>query len=74
MQKEYTKIEFRCAQPFESCILTLIEHAIKGEFVCADFNGHTLYSDTVSMNSASLEVAGCTYFDKLQKKTPIWKI
>ena len=68
MKKEYKKIEFCCGQTLADCVLELIKHDAKGEFVCADFNGYTLYSDTVSMDSASLEVTGSTYFDKLNAR------
>ena len=68
MEKTYKTIEFRCGQTIAECVLTLIEHAAKGEFVSGDFNGHILYSDTVSMDSASMEVTGSTYFEKLNER------
>lgn len=68
MKKEYKKIEFCCGKTLADCVLELIKYAVKGEFVCADFNGHTLYSDTVSMDSANLEITGSTYFDNLNQR------
>lgn len=68
MKKEYKKMEFCCGQTLGGCVLELVKYAVKGEFVCADFNGHTLYSDTVSIDSASLEVTGSTYFDNLNAR------
>lgn len=68
MEKNYKMVDFRCGQTLADCVLKLVEYAAKGEFVCADFNGHTLYSDTVSMDSASLEITGSTYFDELNKR------
>lgn len=68
MKKEYKKIESCYGHTLADCVLELIKYAAKGEFVCTDFNGHTLYSDTVSMDSASLEILGITYFDILNQK------
>lgn len=68
MNKNYEKVEFCCGQSLADCVLELVKYAAKGKFVCADFNGHMLYSDTVSMDSASLEITGNTYFDKLNER------
>lgn len=68
MEKNYKKVDFRCGQTLADCVLELVKYAAKGEFVCADFNGHTLYSDTVSMDSACLEITGSTYFDRLNQR------
>lgn len=65
MEKTYKKIEFGLGKTLAECVLELVGYAAKGEFVSGDFNGCTLYSDTVSMDSASLEIAGKTYYDKL---------
>ncbi len=68
MGKEYRKIEFGYGSKLFDCVLELVQYAANGEFVCADFNGHTLYSDTVSMESASLEVLGVGYFDNITQR------
>ena len=61
MDKKYTEIEFGLGWSLERAVKELIEYAVKGEFVYGEFNGHVLYSDTVSMDSAYLEVVGRTY-------------
>lgn len=47
----------------EQAVLRLLEAKEKGESVYCDFNGHKLYSDTVSMDSAYLEITGKTKVD-----------
>ena len=66
MEKEYKEIEFHCGWRLEYCVLELIKHAVNGKFVCGKFNGHMLYSDTVSMDSANLEACGDTYFNRIR--------
>lgn len=68
MKKIYKKIEFDCGKSFEECVLELVTYQANGEFVSGEFNGHILYSDTVSMDSASLEVSGSTYFENLNER------
>ncbi len=47
-----------------------MEYKEKGELVCGKFNDHMLYSDTVTMDSAYLEITGKTKtdFDKEQEE------
>lgn len=68
MEKKYEKIEFNCGCTIANAVLELIKHGVDGKFVCGDFNGHTLYSDTVSLDSACLEIAGKTYFDGINAR------
>lgn len=68
MEKQYKEIEFMCGSTIDKCVLKLIEHAAKGEFVCGEFNGHMLYSDTVSMDSAYKEVMNTTQFERLESE------
>lgn len=68
IDKEYKKIEFICGTSIEEAVLKLVSRGVKGEFVCADFNGHTLYSDMVSIDSAYKEITGDTYFEVLHKR------
>lgn len=35
---------------------------------CGSFNGHMLYSDTVSIDSAYFEITGKTYFEGLNRR------
>lgn len=65
MEKNYTEVKMYWGD-IKSTVKKLIEHAYNGEFVYIDFNGTRLYSDTVSMDSAYLEICGKTYFDKIQ--------
>lgn len=44
----------------ESAVYTLLAAKARGEHVYCDFNGHKLHSDTVSMDSAYMEVMGHT--------------
>lgn len=68
MKKEYKEIEFLCGCTIAEAVLELVKHGAKGEFVCGIFNGHMLYSDTVSIDSACLEIAGRTYFEGLNQR------
>lgn len=70
MIKNYKKIEFVCGCTIERAVMELLEYKEKGKLVCGDFNGHTLYSDTVTVDGAYLEIIGKTKaeFDKSQKE------
>ena len=54
------KIEIRPGDSLESAVYTLLEAKANGEHVYCDFNGHKLHSDNVTMDSAYIEVMGCT--------------
>ena len=62
------KIEFAPSSTIESAVYELLAAKARGEQVYGDFNGHKLYSDTVTMDSAYTEIMGCTKaeFDKRQ--------
>ena len=62
------KIEFAIGSTIESAVYELLAAKARGEQVYGDFNGHKLYSDTVTMDSAYTEIMGCTKaeFDKRQ--------
>lgn len=68
MEKEYREIEFMCGEPLSQCISDLINYAKKGELVYGDFNGHRFYSDTVTLDSAYLEIHGITYNEYKEKQ------
>ena len=53
-------LEKRYDLKLEGVVDLLLSYKAKGESVCYDFNGHMLYSDTVTMDSAYLEVTGFT--------------
>lgn len=63
MKKNYKEIDFGCGCSIQEAVKQLIEYITRGEFVCGEFNGHMLYSDTVSIDSAYLEITGKTYSD-----------
>lgn len=60
MNKDYRKIEFYCGCDLSTAVMELLEYKERGELVCGDFNGHMLYSDTVTMDGAYLEIVGVT--------------
>lgn len=70
MNKNYEEIEFMCGNTIESCVLELSEYKEKDKLVYGVFNGHKLYSDTVTMDSAYKEITGKTKkeFDDYIKK------
>ena len=49
MEKKYEKIEFFACNTIENAVNELFSYKEKGQLVCGDFNGFTLYSDTVTM-------------------------
>lgn len=64
-QKEYKTIVFEPDLTLTEAITRLISAAARGEFVCGKFCGVTLYSDTVSFDSAFKQIAGQSYFATL---------
>ena len=73
MIKDYKKI-IDYSKTLDQMIELLLDYKEKGELVYCDFNGHILYSDTVTMDSAYLEICGVTKeeFDK-QKEEALQK-
>ncbi len=72
MDKNYKEIEFMIGSNIESAVKELLKYKEKGILVYGDFNGHTLYSDTVTVDGAYMEIIGRTKaeHDKSQKE---WK-
>jgi hypothetical protein len=70
MDKKYKEIEFLAGDTVEQAVSELLLHKNKGKLVCGSFNGTMLYSDTITMDSAYLEILGKTKieFDKGQKE------
>lgn len=70
MEKNYKEINFLAGCSIEIVVKELLEHNERGELVCADFNGHMLYSDDVTVDSAYLKILGKTKaeFDKTQEE------
>lgn len=64
------EIELLPGSDIESTVYTLLAAKARGDSVYAEFNGHKLYSYTVSIDSAYLEITGQSKadFDKAQAK------
>ena len=54
------QIKLASCDTLESAVYTLLAAKARGQHVWCEFSGHKLYSDTVTMDSAYLEVTGCT--------------
>lgn len=72
MEKNYREIEFLCGRNIERAVIELLEYKEKGELVCGEFNGHMLYSDTVTMDGAYLEITGKSKAD-FNKEQDEWR-
>ena len=57
-KKEYKEIEFVAGDTIEECVEELLKHKENGELVFGVFNGHKLYSDTITLDSAFKEITG----------------
>lgn len=70
MDTTYTKIDGWCGMSIEDAVKLLRQYHAEGKKACMEFNGATLYSDTVTVESAYLEIVGCTKaeFDQRQKE------
>ncbi len=70
MDNKYTEIDFYPGRNIEECVNELLRYKEKGKLVFGVFNGHKLYSDTVTMDSAYKEITGNTKkeFDDYIKK------
>jgi hypothetical protein len=60
MSKDYLKVNFTPGDTIENAVNQLLKHKEKGQLVCGEFNGVTLYSDTVTMDGAHKEIIGKT--------------
>lgn len=63
MEKKYTELNLYAGCDIETAINELLKYKEKGKLVSVNFNGHMLYSDTVTHDSAYLEVTGKTKAD-----------
>ena len=73
MERKYTEIEIMAGYNIEAAVKELLKYKKHGKLVCADFNGHTLYSDTVTVDSAYLEITGKTKTDYDKEKEQIYQ-
>lgn len=58
VDKHYEKIDFPLGSSIEQAVNELLNYKNKGKLVYGKFNGVTLYSDTVTTDSAYLEITG----------------
>jgi hypothetical protein len=70
MNSKYSKIEFLAGNTIDKAVNELLDFRAKGILVCGDFNGITLYSDTVTMDDAYKVITGKTKseFDDFQRE------
>ena len=70
MDKNYKEIDFIAGNTIEDAVKELLDYKEKGILACGEFNGVTLYSDTVTMDKAYKEISGKTKseFDKEQQE------
>ena len=54
------EIKFKAGWDLENVVYVLLAAKENGDCVYCNFNGHILHSDSVSMDSAYIEVCGCT--------------
>lgn len=58
MEKKYKEIEFDGCTDIEKAVAILQKYNRRKKLVCGTFNGHILYSDKVTIDSAYLELFG----------------
>ena len=66
MEKIYEEIQFALGSDIKDAVLKLITFAGQGRLAYGKFNGVKLYSDTVSLDSAFMEILGKNYFEFLE--------
>ena len=77
MDNKYTEIYFYPGRNIEECVNELLRYKEKGKLVFGVFNGHKLYSDTVTMDSAYKEITGNTrqkqeHIKAIPEKAKLW--
>lgn len=60
MEKAYKEIKFSLGSSIEKAVNQLLEFKNDGILVCGSFNGVMLYSDTVEIDQAYLDIIGKT--------------
>ena len=72
MDKNYEKIQFLVGSSIEDAVKELLRYKEKGILAYGEFNGFVLYSDTVVLDEAYMQIIGKTKteFDKAQQE---WK-
>jgi len=72
MNKNYKTIEFSLGSNIERAVKELLQYKENGMLACGEFNGTTLYSDTVTLDGAYKAITGKTKaeFDRSEQE---WK-
>jgi predicted nuclease with TOPRIM domain len=72
MDKDYKTVKFLIGNDIEDAVKELLDYKAKGILVKGEFNGCTLYSDTVTVDGAYKEITSKTKaeFDKSREE---WK-
>ncbi|WP_433943481.1 hypothetical protein [Paenibacillus sp. SN-8-1] len=60
---KYTKLKFILGSTIEDAVKQLLEYRKQGKLACCDFNGTTLFSDTVTMDDAYMQITGKTKYE-----------
>ena len=60
MDKNYEKIDGWCSMSIDEAVKLLKQYHAEGKKVCMEFNGTMLYSDTVTVDSAYMDILGRT--------------
>jgi hypothetical protein len=60
MNKKYEQVDFLLGSTIEQAVNELLSYREKGKLAVGKFNGVTLYSDTVTLDSAYREITGKT--------------
>lgn len=60
MDKKYEQVEFLPGSTIDQVVNELLEYQKQGKLACAKFNDVTLYSDTVTVDSAYQSITGKT--------------
>lgn len=70
MNKEYTRVEFFAGSTIEDAVKELFSYQENGINAYGEFNGVTLYSDSVTLDNAYQAITGKTKkaFDEAQQK------
>jgi predicted nuclease with TOPRIM domain len=72
VNKTYQEIKFYAGQSVESAVIELLGYKRGGILAKGDFNGVTLYSDTVTMDDAYKQITGKTK-DEYEKMQQDWR-
>lgn len=68
MNKDYKEIKLYAGCSIEIAVAKLLEYKERGELACCNFNEHMLYSDTVTVDGAYLEICGRTKAEQEKHK------